>query len=428
MIFEFDMPEVCNGKALDDYLENGWFRDGSLMSRYEMIHFREQIYSVVPLRAQLNGFSFSRSQRKLLRRNSFLTQVIQPITFTEEKEEMYQTHRMRFKSKNSPKTLKSYFIEESSNMTPFETWELSLYDGDTLAGVSFFDVGEKSICSILAIFNPAYEPQSIGITTMLREVEYALSLNKEYYYPGYVLDQPSVFDYKKRLSNLEFFNWEGNWESMNYFDPTKAANHIIRSKLTAVLQLLDRSVLRQLHLVHNEQFFYHVWHQTFDLADVIPAPMYLECITPWAHKLNIQYDLKQKEYILSLHHYYAIFAQSSDPEEIAGKLMDIYHEMNTSASYQQNQLSNLKQQIEYRLSEDNRTHLYSNGNKTDGFIELAVEGEYLTLYISFLTSEDTYEVTASNGVREIQAGVYYSLQEVLDALKIWVNKKSLGKV
>ena len=47
-----------------------------------------------------------------------------------------------------------------------------------------------------------------------------------FYYPGYVLDQPSLFDYKLRLGNFQRYSWQsGRWRAYdtNYF-PTVATH------------------------------------------------------------------------------------------------------------------------------------------------------------------------------------------------------------
>ena len=41
--------------------------------------------------------------------------------------------------------------------------------------------------------------------------EFALGQGKELYYHGYAYEGESFYDYKKRFSALEEFDWEGNW-------------------------------------------------------------------------------------------------------------------------------------------------------------------------------------------------------------------------
>ncbi|MEH0154870.1 hypothetical protein V6R21_12065 [Limibacter armeniacum] len=428
MVFEFDMPDECSGEVLDQYLQSGWFRDGSLMSRYELIHFRNNIYSVAPLRANLETFSFSKNQRKLLRKSETFQKIIRPVTFSESKEEMYQVHRERFKSNNSPKTLRSYFLEEGSNTSPFETWELELYHNEQLVGVSFFDMGKDSICSILAIFHPEFEKKSLGITTMLLEVELALAQGKKYYYPGYVLDSPSVFDYKRRLDALEFYNWSNEWLPLAELDGVRTPNQLIRQKLKDVQKIAMDFAGMDVVSVNNEQFFYHIWHQTFDLADVVPTPMYLEIKTQWGHRLTIQYHFNEDYYTLTLHHYYGFFYQDKDPIKVAEQLRQTFWNLNQIAEVQQVRLQELKDSMIPLGHIAESVQFFSNGNKVDGFIELCVEGKYLTFYISYLHTSGQYEIHASNGVRDTHINSFNNREETIATLMHWLNRRSLSTV
>jgi len=83
-------------------------------------------------------------------------------------------------------------------------------NGELLAA-SFFDVGECSVSSIYGIFEPTETARGLGILTMLKEIEFALGQGKELYYHGYAYEGESFYDYKKRFSALEEFDWEGNW-------------------------------------------------------------------------------------------------------------------------------------------------------------------------------------------------------------------------
>jgi arginyl-tRNA--protein-N-Asp/Glu arginylyltransferase len=47
---------------------------------------------------------------------------------------------------------------------------------------------------------------------MLKEIEFAISNGKEFYYQGYAYEGESFYDYKKRFRVTESFDWKGNWE------------------------------------------------------------------------------------------------------------------------------------------------------------------------------------------------------------------------
>ena len=72
--------------------------------------------------------------------------------------------------------------------------------------MSVFDIGATALQSIIGMYDPDYEEDSLGVYTMLLEVEWAIEQGYELYYIGYFTPGFSTFDYKLRLQNIQFFN------------------------------------------------------------------------------------------------------------------------------------------------------------------------------------------------------------------------------
>jgi arginine-tRNA-protein transferase len=68
------------------------------------------------------------------------------------------------------------------------------------------------------MFEPSAARRSLGIFTMLLEIEYARTGAKQLYYQGYAYEGNSFYDYKKRFGSLESFDWRGNWHSFDAGD------------------------------------------------------------------------------------------------------------------------------------------------------------------------------------------------------------------
>ena len=103
-------------------------------------------------------------------------------------------------------------------MYPCELLQMNVYWESTLYSVSFLDIGKESTSSVYGMFAFEYSFLSPGIYTMLLEIEYSIKENKKYYYPGYCYDISSYYDYKKKFSGLEYYDWEGNWYPYNGSD------------------------------------------------------------------------------------------------------------------------------------------------------------------------------------------------------------------
>jgi arginine-tRNA-protein transferase len=205
----FEASEVSPSE-LDQLLSEGWRHFGRRFFRYNLAPSKFEVRFVLPLRIRLDQFEFSKSQRRILRKNSDLGIVIRPIEIDLEKIELFELHKKRF-NEFTPDSIYDFFDKDAAS-TPCESFEICVYSEDrSLLAVSFFDKGAASISSTYAMFDPANAPRSLGIFTMLKEIEYAAAAGKQLYYHGYAYAGESFYDYKKRFASLETYDWNGNW-------------------------------------------------------------------------------------------------------------------------------------------------------------------------------------------------------------------------
>jgi arginyl-tRNA--protein-N-Asp/Glu arginylyltransferase len=86
--------------------------------------------------------------------------------------------------------------------------------GSDLLAVSFMDIAAESTSSVYAMFDPEHAERSLGIYTILREIEQARLLGKRFHYLGYCYTVSSVYDYKKGFGGLEIYDWGNCWVPM----------------------------------------------------------------------------------------------------------------------------------------------------------------------------------------------------------------------
>lgn len=200
-------------QQLDALLEQSWRHFGKHFFRYNLGLYQNEIRLVIPLRINLAKFSLSKSQRKILRKNADLQTIIRPVEITDEKNILFEIHKQRFKE-GIPDSIYDFLDEDAANI-PCKTLECCIYREKELLAVSFFDVGETSMSGIYACFKPEETTRSLGIFTMLLEIEFAIKNNKTFYYQGYAYQGNSFYDYKKRFRALETYDWSGNWEGFS---------------------------------------------------------------------------------------------------------------------------------------------------------------------------------------------------------------------
>ncbi|MFN0088476.1 MAG: arginine-tRNA-protein transferase [Blastocatellia bacterium] len=212
MIFldEYFLRSRVEPEQMDLLWALGWRHFGAYFFRYSAVRQRDGIKTVLPLRIDLEKFSLSRSQKRVMTRNRALGTVIRDTFIDEAKENLFYSHRERFKD-NIPDSIYTFLSDEPASL-PCANREIAVYNGGRLIAVSFLDIGKAATSAVYAMFDPVESSRSLGIFTMLASIEYSIERSCRYFYPGYAYREPSVYDYKKNFTGLEAFDWRGNWK------------------------------------------------------------------------------------------------------------------------------------------------------------------------------------------------------------------------
>ncbi len=193
-------------EQLDAYLSTGWRPAGQGIYTAEFLRAdNEQIYGCIQLRLPLAGFTFKKRHRKLLRRNAerFRFTVLPAETPDEELEEL----NLRYLASHPEKTrdtLDHHVIGEHRIKT-LDTHVIRVYEGDKLVAFSYFDLGLETAYTKAGIYDPEYAAHSLGIYTMVLEIDWLRNHGVKYYHPGYVAPRFPVFNYKTQFGDMEFF-------------------------------------------------------------------------------------------------------------------------------------------------------------------------------------------------------------------------------
>lgn len=188
-----------------------------MLYKMDLLCIDANVFSVVNIRLDLRQHELSKSQRKIQRQvEQRFTVAIGPAKVSQSRQRLYDQHKSRFKG-FIHETLDEY-LHAGFHSTVFDTQEVCIYDGDRLIAVSFFDLGDRSMASLLALYDQGYQSYSLGKYTMLKEIEYGKQTGRTWYYPGYVLDEPSAFDYKLTLGEMEYYTANKRWGKYTNFE------------------------------------------------------------------------------------------------------------------------------------------------------------------------------------------------------------------
>ncbi|MFT4779664.1 MAG: arginyl-tRNA--protein-N-Asp/Glu arginylyltransferase [Flavobacteriales bacterium] len=265
-----------------------------MLYKMDLLCIEEQIYSVINIRLPIEQFSLRKRQRKIVRKveNNFRVCCGKAQT-NEAKEQLYQKQKKKFKGFIHP-TLSDY-LSSGFVSSVFDTYEVCVYDHDKLISVSFFDKGEKALASLIGLYDEDYASYSLGIYTMLKEVEFGQSQDMRWYYPGYVLDRPSQFNYKLRLGDFEYYNANQRWSKYENFIPSETKSFFLIKRLNELEALL---------IEHNIEYQF-VLYPLFSMgyigywnAEFIKFPGFFMIKTKKEEKLILSYDLDQEVFVM----------------------------------------------------------------------------------------------------------------------------------
>lgn len=299
MFAEKHYPEVLLPEDLDAYLEKGWYRMGQTIFTTHFLSFGEQFYSAIWVRLSLEGYTFRKSLRKLFNKNmSRFKVVFGPARLTREKERLYHRYKLAF-----PGVLASNLREalmDGEEDTIYNTFETCIYDGNRLVGASFFDVGRRSVASIMGMYDPEYDKYSLGFFTMLLEIHFCQEQGIPFFYPGYVVPGYARFDYKLRIGDVDYYDL-GNcqWKPYKTLPVEEIPLHKMHIKLEELCSQMAASGLPSRLLLYPlfEANLFSFWKAAY-----FDYPVLLHCFpaneTATPYHLIAVFDVRQNAFLL----------------------------------------------------------------------------------------------------------------------------------
>lgn len=210
---EFHSDSVLPGQ-MDSLWAMGWRHFGTHFHRYNVGFVNVDLMFVLPLRIRLSRLDLSKGKRRVLRRNADLDVTIGPARITDEDHELFDRHKRRF-NHSVPDSILSFMSPEPDG-SPCACMEVRVREAGRLVAVSYFDVDREATSGVYGMFEPSLTDRSLGIFTMLKEIEWSVATGRTFYYQGYAYEEPSFYDYKKRFRGTEAFDWRSNWHEFNY--------------------------------------------------------------------------------------------------------------------------------------------------------------------------------------------------------------------
>ena len=197
--YEYFLASQLSTAEVASCFEAGWRKFGPYYFRPACPDCRQ----CLPLRVPVAEFAPSRSQRRVLRRNADLRVAFGPLRLSEEIYNIYREHSgIRFGREADPEDFLFHFYLPSC-----PSLQTEIHLGDELAGIGFIDAGADCLSSVYFCFDPRLAGRSLGIFSVLQEIEHTRRLGLQYYYLGYYVPGCPTMDYKDHFLPREHFDW-----------------------------------------------------------------------------------------------------------------------------------------------------------------------------------------------------------------------------
>ncbi|QDH74966.1 arginyltransferase [Brevundimonas sp. M20] len=203
-----------DGAHVNDELTQAGFR------RSQNIAYRpacEACEACVSVRVPVGGFAFSRSQRRILRRNDDLSRDLVEAEATAEQFELLRRYLGARHAEGGMNGMgwADYvaMVEDTAVRTHLIEYRLPSPDGGPgdLVGVCLTDLLSDGLSMVYSFFDPALEDRSPGRFAILDHIRQANAVGLPYLYLGYWVRGSQKMDYKasfRPMEQLTRFGWQ----------------------------------------------------------------------------------------------------------------------------------------------------------------------------------------------------------------------------
>ncbi len=238
----FTSIQADDAQLLNDSLSQQGFR------RSQNILYRpscNECSACLSARIDVKKFKSSKSQKKIIRRNKFLSRTSKSPWATEEQYDLFQRYLQKRHAKGGMADMDVFefaaMIEESS----IETRVIEYHHENLLQSVCLTDFLSDGLSMVYSFFDPDKSKQSLGTFMILDHVALALELELPYLYLGYWVPGSSKMDYKVNFKGVEIFQ-NNIWQPLSEINKSSLELHPLNtapvSEQVSSLSLPDSSI------------------------------------------------------------------------------------------------------------------------------------------------------------------------------------------
>jgi arginine-tRNA-protein transferase len=194
--------EDCSSDEYELMLERGWRRFGNLF----FVPVCKSCSECVTPKIDSFNFKLTKSFKRVKKRNSDISFVIQKPTLLLEHIELHNNyHRFMTQKKDwifneiDEEDYYKSFVQGSNDYG----YEILYKLGDELVGVAFVDILENSLSCVYFFYNHKFQDRSLGVYSILLQLELAKKLKIRDVYLGYWIKNHYSMGYKERFAPFD---------------------------------------------------------------------------------------------------------------------------------------------------------------------------------------------------------------------------------
>ena len=186
-------------------IQRGWRRFG----KYYFYPICNGCNECKSLRIDVESFKPSKSQRKAIKRNKDTKVILQTPVVDDEHIELYNKYHHYKHIKDKWRTTEIHGLEYRENFAEGAHdfgKEIAYYRDNKLVGVDLIDITNDGISAIYFYSDPDYGWHSLGVYSLIVQINLAKALGKKWIYLGYWVDGCKAFEYKTNFNPIEILD------------------------------------------------------------------------------------------------------------------------------------------------------------------------------------------------------------------------------
>lgn len=213
----FTSLDGADAQSLNDALSKQGFR------RSQNVLYRpscSECSACLSARIPIAGFEFSKSENRVLKRNSSLSREIKTPWATDKQFNLFKKYVQRRHEKGGMAGMNEFEFSAMIEETSVKTLICEYSTDKNIFAVSITDEIEDGLSMVYSFYEPDFPELSLGKFMILDHIRLAKEMGLSYLYLGYWVKGSKKMNYKAQYTPLEIFS-NGEWSLLKDNEDTK---------------------------------------------------------------------------------------------------------------------------------------------------------------------------------------------------------------